>query len=126
MLPNIELGDELGYLVKNCQTQCTPECCGINAFVFSPMNIAIHFYRGGYTGIVSYALGQINNQLRHLETRISRFKPNANSYVCRISDMDVELKFEDVDKMINEIKANMKVAQEILVFAENISKNEKL
>jgi hypothetical protein len=38
--PEIELPERLQYLVKYCEKACVAECCGIDAFDFSPLHIA--------------------------------------------------------------------------------------
>lgn len=51
MLPEITLPDRLGSLVRYCEKNCVAECCGIDAFDFSPLHIAS--FLSAYTGRIS-------------------------------------------------------------------------
>ena len=40
----LELGTKTSALLKKCCVICTPGCCGMNAYNFSPLQIASFIY----------------------------------------------------------------------------------
>ena len=39
----LETPNMLNLLIKQCETRCVAQCCGLEAFNFSPLNIAFFF-----------------------------------------------------------------------------------
>lgn len=55
-VPEIDLPDRLNYLVRYCEKNCVADCCGIDAFDFSPLHVAS--YLSAYSGEISEAIIQ--------------------------------------------------------------------
>jgi hypothetical protein len=40
---SLEIPNMLSLLIEQCETRCVAQCCGLEAFNFSPLNIAFFF-----------------------------------------------------------------------------------
>lgn len=65
-------------LIKHCETFCVAECCGLDAFDFSPIHIASFLIR--YTGKVeSEEVDKIVSQLQELNEEAERLEKESGT-----------------------------------------------
>jgi len=111
----MRLEDPLLNLVGRCQTICVAECCGIDAYDFSPVHIA------------SYLLmweGKPNeHNLIKLRGQLEAIKANYGSAATgsigvTIDDMNQGFSGLEIDNLIDEITANLNIALQICADAE--------
>ena len=87
-LPEWEVPEQLGYLINSCEKNCVAECCGLDAFDFSPLHIAS--YVTAHTGDIS------EKELASWNQVIDEFEANFESLslgeveglVCVITSMN--------------------------------------
>ena len=111
----MKLEDPLLDLISRCQTICVAECCGIDAYDFSPVHIA------------SYLLmweGKPNeSNLIKLRAQLEALKSNygskgASSNGVTIDDMNQRFSGIEIDNLVDEITENMEIALQICEKAE--------
>jgi hypothetical protein len=103
----MKLENPLGALIKRCETHCVAECCGMNAYDFSPAHIASFLVQSSGRDIAS-EVDRLNCQLGTLEAdygthgRISDELP--------LEEMHVVLEGIEVDRFWHELQVNLEVA----------------
>ena len=111
----MKLEDPLLNLISRCQTICVAECCGNDAYDFSPVHIA------------SYLLmweGKPNeSNLIKLRAQLEALKSNygskgASSNGVTIDDMNQRFSGIEIDNLVDEITENMEIALQICEKAE--------
>jgi hypothetical protein len=111
----MKLEDPVLNLVSRCQTICVAECCGIDAFDFSPIHIA------------SYLLmweGKPNpNTVAKLRSQLASLKANYGSSCASASgvtiyDMNQGFTGAEIDALVDEITGNLDVALRLCAEAE--------
>lgn len=103
-------------LVSRCQAICMPECCGIDAYDFSPIHIASYLtmYRGE---IDKNEIAELKNQLQALKANYGSSRASGNGVT--VDEMNQVFKGEEIDFLVNEILANINVAIQLVEKSEN-------
>jgi hypothetical protein len=102
-------------MIQNCATVCEPECCGIDAYHFSPFHIASFLLR--YNGRIDQRdLEEIRNQLSVLDANYGTNGASQNG--CTIEEMNQHFSGQAISKLVNDINAALDracnlVAQEL-------------
>ena len=111
----MKLEDPLLNLISRCQTICVAECCGIDAYDFSPVHVA------------SYLLmweGKPNEQnLTKLRAQLEALKANygskgASSIGVTIDEMNQGFTGVEIDSLVDELTANLDIALQICDHAD--------
>jgi hypothetical protein len=112
----------LSNLVARCQTLCVAECCGRDAYDFSPIQIASYLtmWRGGID----------EAELRVLRTQLEALKANyglkSSSFDVTIEEMNQIFDPNGIERMVQEIEWNLSVATRLVSVSEKEEyKNEK-
>ena len=112
----MKLEAPLMNLVTRCQTVCVPDCCGIDAYDFSPVHIASYLimYRGD---IDEKEVSDLKSQLLELK---SNYGENGSS-ACgvTIEKMNHGFSGDEIESLVNGILANIDVAIELVKMGEN-------
>jgi hypothetical protein len=103
----MKLDPPLANLIARCQTMCVAECCGVNAYDFSPIQIAS--YLAMYQGEPDLAA------VRVLRGQIAALRANyggaaASERGATIEEMNQNFTAEQIDALANELLANLDVA----------------
>jgi nitroreductase len=98
----------LSYLVSYCENLCVKECCGIEAFDFSPVHIAswLHQSRGEPT---TKTVADINEQLNAFRDQFGSAS-NTDGYESSEDEMNQIFSPEQVDQLVEQIATNLKHA----------------
>ena len=100
------------YLIKCCEVYCVKDCCGLNAFDFSPVHIASYLLDSGYS---TSDIKKLKKSLsRFIETNITSIKDNL-VYINVISD---SLNKKELNNLQNEISTNIDLALKIIEVSE--------
>jgi hypothetical protein len=97
----------LSDLVSNCETLCRSECCGIDAYDFSPINIANYLTKFD---------GQANESEVDLIKEKLKFIISSNAQnsepqlVISVEEMNQNFTSEEIVIFASEIKHNLEVA----------------
>ena len=107
----MKLEPPLGSLVARCQTMCVPECCGIDAYDFSPLHIASYLtmHRGAPD----------NAEIRILRGQIEALRVNygtagASQHGATFDDLNQGLTAQQIDDFANELLSNIDVALRLI------------
>ena len=114
----MKIESPLSNLISRCQTICVPECCGVDAYDFSPIHIAsyLSMYRGGSPDMQEIA--EILCQLNSLETNYGC--KGASGIGATIDEMNQIFTGEQIDNLVKEIKTNLDAAILLLTKSEEI------
>ena len=104
-------------LVARCQTICVAECCGIDAYDFSPIHMASYLtmYRGKADA----------PEVRVLRGQIEALRANYGSMAASASgatfeDLNQSFTAGQIDRFADELLANLEVALKIIQESENL------
>ncbi|QEG20195.1 DUF6331 family protein [Mariniblastus fucicola] len=105
------LPSPLSDLVSYCEKLCVKECCGIEAFDFSPVHIAswLHQSRGEPT---DKTVGLLNDQLEDLRIRFGTGS-SEEGYESDENEMNQFFSTAQVDQLADQIETNLKHALEL-------------
>ena len=111
----MKLQDPLLNLVSRCQTICVAECCGIDAYDFSPVHIASY--------LIMWEGKPSKLNLVKLRTQLEALKSNygskgASSNGVTIDDMNQGFSGIEIDNLVDEITENLEIALQICEHAE--------
>jgi len=106
----------LSNLIARCQTICVAECCGIDAYDFSPVQIASYLtmWRGSTDP----------NEVTRLRQQIEDFRDRYGSRGSgaggvTIEEMNQSFTKEAIDGLGTELCANLVVALELIAISES-------
>lgn len=111
----MKLDPPLANLINRCQTICVAECCGVDAYDFSPIQIASYLtmYRGKPD----------DSELQTLRGQIEALCSNygaAGASECGviIDQMNQVFSAEQIQKLASELLANLDVALNLIQASE--------
>ena len=106
----MKLEDPLLNLVSRCQTMCVAECCGIDAYDFSPVHIASYLLM--WQGKVDQSsLAKLRGQLGALKANYG--SSGASAQGVTLDEMNHSFTGPQIDRLVDEIKANLDLALRI-------------
>lgn len=106
----IQLDHPLLSLVARCQTICEAECCGVDAYDFSPVHIASFLLM--YEGKLNQEyVNKIRAQLISLKANYG--STGASRIGITIPEMNQIFGGEQLDKFVEKILANLDIAIQI-------------
>lgn len=111
----MKLEDPLLNVVSRCQTICVAECCGINAYDFSPIHIA--------SSLLMWEGKPSSERVTKLRGQLDALKANygnaaASSPGVTIEDMNHSFSPAEVEALVDEIAANLDLAIQLCEHAE--------
>ncbi len=125
MPTEVQLPGRLEALVKSCERNCVHECCGIDAYDFSPLHIAAHI--SSYTGVIRESdIAEIQKEIDDLlqqvlaMPRTSALPDEFKDYLCFIKGMNHWFSAKTLNKFAEELKYNMKVAIQVLELSDKL------
>ena len=91
-------------MIQNCATLCEPECCGIDAYDFSPFHIASFLVR--YTGEIDQRdLEKIRSQLSILDANYG--VNGASQKGCTIDEMNQKFSGQATSELVSDISISL-------------------
>ena len=107
----------LSNLIGRCQTICVAGCCGIDAYDFSPIQIASYLtmWRGSPD----------EKEIKTIRNQISDIKANygnagGSSLGVTIEEMNQIFTAEEIDLFTGEISANLEIALKLITESETL------
>jgi len=109
----MKLEPPLANLIARCQTICVAECCGVDAYDFSPIQIASYLtmYRGKPDA----------SEVRTLRGQIEAHRANcgvASGRGATIEEMNQRFTAEEIERLTDELLANLEVALNLIEISE--------
>jgi len=115
----INLPEQLKYLVKHCETNCVAGCCGMDAFDFSPLQIA-SFLRAHTAGSSTADVDFWNQEIAKAEEMVRHLEPNEGGYICVVTEMEMWLRREDFDAFLSELRHGIQMAPQVLDLSDRL------
>ena len=105
----------LANLITRCQTICVAECCGLDAYDFSPIQIAS--YLTMYRGKVDYS------EVEKLRSQLGALRANygvggASGSGVTVEEMNQIFSAEEIEGLAREMLANLDVALSLIEESE--------
>jgi len=111
--PQLEPQPRLRGLLDACQKTCVSDCCGIDAYDFSPLHVAS--YLSAFTGVVSGEDVQlIEQQLDALARASAGLGPDDDGFICSISGMNQYFTRDSFDAFIFRVKRGLHLAPRVI------------
>lgn len=106
----MKLQPPLSYLFERCQTICVAECCGIDAYDFSPIHIASY--------LIMWRGSPDDNEVEALLNQLSDLKERAGTNGLTIDQMNQKFSSVKIGELVEEIAANIQVARRLIEQSE--------
>ena len=111
----MKIDPPLSNLIARCQTICEAACCGIDAYDFSPVQIASYLtmWRGAPD----------EKEIKTIRSQITDIKSNygsagASGSGVTIEEMNQIFTATEVDVFSDEISANLEIAMKLIMESE--------
>ena len=115
----ITLPPRLEHLVKYCEKNCVADCCGIDAFDFSPLHVAS--YISSYTGRISESeISEWEQELDRTLQLITDLPSKGNKWICSIKSMNQYFTSETFHRFIDELRHSIRMAPQVLDLSERL------
>jgi hypothetical protein len=117
-LPEIRPGPQLANLIAACETCCVHDCCGIDAFHFSPLHVAAHLSRFG--AIEPHSVREIVEQLQALLEEASLLAPDETGDVCSLARTNSHFSMAELREFAATITLAMHSAPAVLALSDKL------
>ncbi len=116
-IPNIDVPVVLENLIKQCETKCVAQCCGLDAFNFSPLNIAYFFtvYERKPECITKDNVRQIKRDIKTLRNNYERLLEREKDEIGFLKAIKHPIKRKELDTMCEEIDHNIDIARDLII-----------
>ncbi|RYG69650.1 hypothetical protein EON80_09430 [bacterium] len=108
----MKLEDPLSNLVYRCQTMCDPLCCGIDAYDFSPIQIA--------SALTMWEGLPNEKEVEGVRSQLAEIEKRANAGGLTIEEMNQIFTAEQAHELVAEIRANMEIALDLIRQSESL------
>ncbi len=102
----MKLESPLSNLIERCQTVCVPECCGVQAYDFSPIHIASY--------LIMWKGAPDENEVEKLLSQLATLKIRARRNGLTIDEMNQIFTADKINELVEEITTNMGVALDLI------------
>lgn len=115
----ISLPDRLKALLHHCEVYCSSDCCGIDAFDFSPLHIAP--YAASYASYMHKGdpteLSDWEAILDEAADLIVGLIPDTDGLICSVAEMNHTFTRPEFETMLARIRHGIKVAPQLIHLA---------
>lgn len=119
----LTLPSRLQALVDACEKSCVAECCGIDAYDFSPLHIASHM--SAFSGAISESdIADIESEIDCMCSEAAQLRPDPSGLVCSLSGMNQYFTRDSLESFAIELKRGIRLAPTVLEFAEKLRRRE--
>ena len=115
-LPHIDIPSELRKVLIMCKT-CSPECCGLRAFDFSPINVAGVIYHLKFN---ADQVCQILVEIDEFEQSFKHLTPTQLEYKCFIYLFDCRFTEQVFTALIIELRTSVNASSFILDLSDRL------
>src|SRR5258708_11791816 len=108
MAPELKLNSRLKGLMNACQKSCVAECCGIEAFDFSPLHVASHL--SAFTGTICQAdVNEFEGYVDALLAAASNLPPDEQELICSIEDTNQYFTRNTLNQFATRLKRSIRL-----------------
>lgn len=119
-MPELAIPERLGHLIQYCEKHCVAECCGVDAFDFSPLHVA-SFISAPTGAIESRDLSTWLALIDELDANLRAISPSDPAgLVCVVKPMNQRFTGEAVRALIAELKTSVTAAPRILELSNRL------
>lgn len=111
----------LAALIAACEVCCEHECCGIEAFDFSPLYVAAHLYKGS-DSLNGSQVQQILEQLQSLVREASSLPTNGLGFVCSIAGTNQLYSLESIERLASRIRRSIELAPRVFAYSQTLDR----
>jgi hypothetical protein len=122
-LEKISPQGQLKYLFSYCEKLCVADCCGINAFDFSPLHIA-SFLCSSSGDIQDSDISQLKREIDDICFEVEKLPPDENGFICMIEGTNQCLTKAILDNTFSEIRCNLDVCKDVFNLSEKLRKKQ--
>lgn len=117
LTPNIEVPHMLGLLIKQCETKCAAECCGISAFNFSPLNIAFFFTVNELKPecVTKEDVARVKREVKRLKSNSVNHTSVSGTDFGFLKPLRSSVNKQEFAAMCEEIEHNIDIARELVL-----------
>lgn len=119
----IEIEHPLVGLIESCERHCVSDCCGIDAFDFSPLFIAAYLSTH-YGEIRAEDVESLRNQLHTIRKDYCSEPLQDIEYALEIERMNQLFTTAGLARLLNEIEYNLGQAAPVLELSDSLRKTE--
>lgn len=116
-IPIFEISDVLENLIDSCETRCMVDCCGLDAFNFSPLNIA-HFFTLKDLKLeieTEEDMNMVKLELNDILSNIDRSSERKNDEIGIFAPLQRPITNLELLNTCEEIMYNLGVARELIL-----------
>lgn len=118
-LPELTPGPQLSGLIRACQKMCVADCCGVDAFDFSPLHVAS--YLAAWTGAISEPdMAAIHEEIEQLRAAALACTPDADGRICSVQHTNQLFTRESLAAALAQIESSVQLAPQVLEFADRL------
>ncbi len=113
MKPELTFNPQFETLLSQCETKCTKHCCGLDAFNFSPIDLAYFLNRNS-----SISMTMIEAELEQLSKIANSINPEVGP-TWSSPFLNDEINSRDLANFIEEIRHNLNIAEKLNAVSED-------
>jgi hypothetical protein len=117
--PTIAAQPLLARLISACDVDCGADCCGLDAFDFSPLHVAVFLSRMSGR-IETREATELHGQLDALLDETRTLAPNELGHVCHIEGTNQYLTADGVATLVEEIRTAIRHAPDVLELSNRL------
>ena len=112
-LPELTPGASLASLITACETYCVHDCCGIDAFHFSPLHVAA--YMSAHSGEIEvHRTQEVIEQLAALVAEAEALDANEDGFVCSVAGTNEYFSLSKLQRLASRIRWALESAPSVL------------
>jgi len=113
MKPELTFNPQFETLLSHCETKCVKQCCGLEAFNFSPIDLAFFLRRN-----TTVSMTIIDAELDQLGTIANSINPE-NSPTWFSPFLNEEINTNGLKNLVKEIRHNLILAAKLISISED-------
>lgn len=118
------ISEELEDVLSHCEVACMADCCGLNAFRFSPLILAHYFMSQNFASqdigaFPDECVQPVNADLAQLKKIVMQSK-NSPEVIGFIKCLNQEFTKQSLEEFLTEIETNLMAAKRIAKLSEDI------
>lgn len=118
-IPELPVPGRLANLIKYCERACVAECCGIDAFDFSPLHVASCI--SASTGSIGEsAVAEWTGLIAEFERNFDSLGPTGEGLVCRIGSMNQLFTEAAIRALFTQLRTSVAAAPAILELSNRL------
>lgn len=107
--------------LQTCETLCVAGCCGLDAYNFSPLNIAFYLELGRVKMTVEENVQHIVDDISLVIDEARKHTPNERGEVAFIPEMNATFTWVELTALMDMLKNNLSLASQVVTYADQLT-----